>query len=422
MATVESWLTRREVRGAVPAVAYACRWLVALIAVLGGPFSPSAAAGAPPAFAKRYVREATLPLPVIDSFPACRPGAGRLRVEAGPAGTAAPTLAVVVMNQRSSIVVGESRPLPRTLERAVTLEASNTLLVWLIGAPGATLAVTVTPDVACLEVAVASPSAGEAVAAGPLVVRGTVEGPPDVGVTVNGLPAAVVAGAFAAVIPVEPDDTEVVARATSASGAVAEAHRPIVVVPAVAEPVFTLVAHPRGGAAPLTVRFTVAGDEAIDEIAIDLTGDGAVDFAGPSLDGVAFKYDSPGLYEPTVTVTDASGASHTASTLLQVSDRAVVEAAVQARWQGLKDALRRGDLAGALSGIATRARDSYGQLLGALTVPLGQIDQVLTDISLVDLDEDQATCEMLRLDDGVAISHFVLFVRDADGIWRVKFF
>jgi hypothetical protein len=61
-------------------------------------------------------------------------------------------------------------------------------------------------------------------------------------------------------------------------------------------------------------------------------------------------------------------------------------------------------------------------LLGALTVPPSQIDQVLTDITLVDLDEDQATGEMLRVDDGVPISHFVLFVRDADGIWRIKFF
>jgi hypothetical protein len=167
---------------------------------------------------------------------------------------------------------------------------------------------------------------------------------------------------------------------------------------------------------------TIASNQATGEIEIDLTGDGTVDFSGPSLDGVAFQYDQPGLYEPMVAVTDASGVRHTARALIQVSDRSVVEAAVQTRWQALKDGLRRGDVPATLGEIATKARDSYALLLGALTVPPSQIDQVLTDITLVDLDEDQATCAMLRVDDGVPISHFVLFVRDADGIWRIKFF
>ncbi len=423
MATVGSWFTARGRRGAmVSAFVYSGRWLLVAVVLLVGPLSSSEAGAEPPILAKRYVRQATFPVPVIESFPACRPGPGRLRVEAGPAGTAPPILAVVVMNERSSLVVGEPRPLPRTLERAVTLEASNTLLVWLLGPPGATLAATVIPDVSCLQVAVVSPVSGETVPAGTLMVRGTVQGSPDVGVTINGVPAAVVAGVFAAAVPVEPGDTELVARATSPSGDTAEARRPIVVVPTAAEPAVRLAAHPRGGAAPLTVRFAVATNQAIGEIEIDLTGDGTVDFSGPSLDGVAFQYDQPGLYEPMVTVTDASGVRHTASALIQVSDRSVVEAAVQTRWLGLKDALRRGDLPAALAGIATKARDSYAALLGALTFPLSQIDQVLTDITLVDLDEDQATGAMLRVDDGVPISHFVLFVRDADGIWRIKFF
>ncbi len=423
MARVGSWSTGRGHHGAtVSAFVYTGRWLLAAVALLIGPLWPSAAAAAPSIFTKQYVRPAAFPVPLIESFPACHHGPGRLRVEAGPVGTAPPTLAVVVMNERSSVVVGEPRPLPRTLERPVTLKVSNTLLVWMVGPPGATLAVTVTPDAACLQVAVASPASGETVPAGTLTVRGTVQGPPDVGVTVNGLPAAVVAGAFAAAVTVDPEDTELVARATTASGDTAETRQPIVVVPAAVEPAVTLAAHPRGGAAPLTVRFTVASDEAIGGIALDLTGDGTVDFSGASLDGLAFQYDQPGLYEPTVTVTDASGVSHTARTLIQVWDRAVVEAAIQTRWQGLKDALRRGDVPAALGGIATKARDSYAQLLGALTVPPDEIDRVLTDVALVDLDEDQATCAMVRVDDGVPISHFVLYVRDEDGIWRIKFF
>ena len=88
----------------------------------------------------------------------------------------------------------------------------------------------------------------------------------------------------------------------------------------------------------------------------------------------------------------------------------------------MKDALRRGDLAGGLQLIASGSRDNYREMLSALTVPLSQIDDVLKDVTLERFDEDRAEYEMLRIDNGVLMSHFVVFVRDADGIWRVKFF
>jgi hypothetical protein len=142
----------------------------------------------------------------------------------------------------------------------------------------------------------------------------------------------------------------------------------------------------------------------------------------PPPDDRTFTYAAPGLYFPTVTVTDATGRVSTATGLVQVADRAVFDAQLQQRWAGMKDALRRGDLAGALDAMATRARDTYQPLLAALTVPLSQIDQVLTDIALVGLDEFQAEYDMVRIENGVAVSYLVLFVRDDDGVWRVRFF
>ena len=103
-------------------------------------------------------------------------------------------------------------------------------------------------------------------------------------------------------------------------------------------------------------------------------------------------------------------------------DEPALDTLFQAKWRGMKDALRRGDVPGALAYLATTSRDGYLPLLGALTVPLSQIDGVLTDISLVSADEDRAEYEMLRVDNGEIFSYFVLFVRDTDGVWRLKFF
>jgi hypothetical protein len=88
----------------------------------------------------------------------------------------------------------------------------------------------------------------------------------------------------------------------------------------------------------------------------------------------------------------------------------------------MKDALRRGDVDAALRSVALSARDDYRELLAGLTVSLSQIDLVLTDISLVALDDRRAEYQMIRTDDDVRLSYFVLFVKDGDGIWRLKFF
>ena len=88
----------------------------------------------------------------------------------------------------------------------------------------------------------------------------------------------------------------------------------------------------------------------------------------------------------------------------------------------MKAALRRGDVDAALQFIRIDSRERYRETFTHLTVDLAQIDTVLTDIKAVKIDAMGAEFEMLRVEDGKTYSYFVLFVRDYDGIWRVKSF
>ena len=61
-------------------------------------------------------------------------------------------------------------------------------------------------------------------------------------------------------------------------------------------------------------------------------------------------------------------------------------------------------------------------MFNALTVPLANIDQLLTGITLLDQRGIEAEYEMMVNEGGVQYSFMVLFAIDDDGVWRVKFF
>jgi hypothetical protein len=379
------------------------------------------AAEASPVFGpKEYVQGSGLPLPVIERFPACRPEeGGQLRVENGPGGRPQASLAVVVLNRRDTILMVEGAGQPRVRERAVPLAADNALLVWMIGPRGATLAVTVTGAGACLEVAITSPPPGASVPEGLVQVRGTVEGPPDVGIAVNGVPAAVHGGQFVAVLHLTPGPTELTATATTSDGTTAVASQPLVVVEAPEAPV-RLVPSPAGGPAPLTVGFLLSTLAAVADVKLDLDGDGSVEFQGPSVEGQEFTFDQPGVYVVTAQVTDIGGQVHSASSVVAVYDRAALDTRLQAVWSGFKAALRAGDVARAVSFLHSESRDSFEDQLRLLRPQtLAAIDAYLTGIQLVEIGPGGAEYEMLRDRDGVTLSFAVWFRVDHDGIWRL---
>lgn len=276
-----------------------------------------------------------------------------------------------------------------------------------------------------LILSIAEPANGATVPAGPLLVRGSLQTRDvgiEVGVTVNGVAASTQGNTFAALVPMIPEITSLTAVGTTAAGDTASQTIALTVTPT-PEPAFTMRVSPVIGVAPLTVIFSILGGPVPASIALDLEGDGTPEFTGPTLEGQTFSYPTPGLYLPTVTVTDARGTQHTATAGVQVYDRTTLDSLLQAKWTAMKDALRGGDIERALTLITVRRRDIARKMLTALT-PQQQaaIDQILTNVSFVHQRGLTVEYEMRRLDDGIEISHLILFTRDEDGIWRIRFF
>jgi hypothetical protein len=224
-------------------------------------------------------------------------------------------------------------------------------------------------------------------------------------------------------VPVVAPSATLTAVATSQLGGSAT-HTVTVSVFDQGESIVTLSAHPGTGSAPLSTSFSIAGGPVPSRIELDFDGNGQVDFIGPSLDGQRFNYASPGVYVARVRVIDAQGTVFAASAVVEVLDRAVIDTRLQARWTALRDALGRSDVPAALALFATASRDAYQDQLTALAGvgALGQIAADLGTITPVRVLDRAAEYELRAVQRGTAYSFHVLFVVDADGVWRLRVF
>ena len=255
-----------------------------------------------------------------------------------------------------------------------------------------------------------------------MLVRGEVFAPlgTEVGMTVNGVVAAVSKGEFAAFVPLELGPNTITARLVDALGTSASAAITISVA-ALQEDPLRLLASPSRGLSPLTVQLEPSSllKRPIVRFELDFEGDGVVDLVSATLERVSHVYTQERLFVPTVTVTDDLGNRTNATAIVNVFSLPDLVA----KWNAMKDGLRRGDIQGALSFIAEESRDRYRGIFTTLAAELSQIDSILTDIQLIAVRRDEAEFAMLRVSaDGVERSFYILFVRDNDGIWRLRTF
>lgn len=225
-------------------------------------------------------------------------------------------------------------------------------------------------------------------------------------------------GGFSVKIAGEPGDSFAIV----VKDAAGNASNPIEVSASSGEPAFILHVNPSSGVAPLNVTFSLLGEAVPAAITLDLEGDAISDFSGPSLEGQTFTYAAPGRFFPTVTVTGAQGNQFTASAIVSVEDRNALDALLQTKWAGMKAALQRGDIEGALQFIAPESRPAFEAMFRELAPVLTTVGMDLGEIRLVEVREGLAEYELLVVEHGLSVSYYVEFIRDENEQWHLKFF
>jgi hypothetical protein len=246
----------------------------------------------------------------------------------------------------------------------------------------------------------------------------------EVGINVNGYVALQDGDEFATFVSVDAQVTNLTATVTDTSGVTLASHTIAITVqlPA-AEPVLTFRPFPGIALVSQPVGFTLISLNEILHIELDGNGDGTIDFTGTTLDGVTVTFAEPGIYFPTVRVTDTLNTVLIDTAMVQVVNEVQLDLQLRAKWDAMKNALRSGNTAAAASYIIASKRTSYEAVFNNLNIPFSSIDQMVGDITYETVKGLEVEYEMLMDDgpDGI-VSYMVLFSLDEDGVWRISFF
>jgi len=235
------------------------------------------------------------------------------------------------------------------------------------------------------------------------------------GLRALGLIAAVEGGQFAVLVPAREGDNVIT---VTAGDLTSERVRTSVTVHVtdVARDASRLDPNPVAGMVPFRVNFnpTLRGRE----LDFDFEGDGVVDAMVAADASVAHLYEQPGLFFPTFTLHRRPD-TKAAHAVTMIVDAYPAPDLVRV-WQNLKAALERGDAESAMQFVACDSRSRYRPVFAALAAEPSKVEMALTEIQARTFGRETAEFEMRRSVNGTTSSFPVAFIRDYDGIWRLK--
>lgn len=264
---------------------------------------------------------------------------------------------------------------------------------------------------------ITEPLNGAAIAANTVLVSGSVVGPQDISVQVNGVLARVISGKFYAEVPLLAGQNVIIVAATTPAG---ETFEQSLSVTGLGSPAVDLQVSPITGLAPLAVTFTAVpkADATVAKMEIDFSGDGIFDHTGTQT-LIRYTYTVPGMYQAVVRITDGSGAVYSYKQLIVVDTPQSLDGVLRNTFNGMLANLRAGRIDAALSAVTGSVYEKYKAIFSALQPNLPSIVDQLGTLQSSAIGSDMAEYVLVRNTANGPQAFLIYFLLGEDGVWRI---
>jgi len=333
------------------------------------------------------------------------------------------TLTWTTFNAESVNIDQGIADVPLSGSLAVSPLETTTYTLTAIG-PGGTATDSVTVTVIYpITLDITSPDDCETISRPDIMVEGNIINTTgnETGVTVNGVLATVNGNQFVANhVPLEEGENTITATATDTDGNTATTS-----IPVTAETTgnyIKITANTYSGTSPLETTLRVEGSFSFTKSSLTDTGPGEVQvLENPSPEEYRVQMTTEGIYYLTAEV-DYEGNTYSDTIAIQVLSEAELDALLRAKWEGMRQALAQNGIDTAASYFDDFSRDAYRETFTILSSMLSQIVQECGDIQFIRMMKNSAAYDIRTARDGKEYSFYLLFVRDEDGLWKIRSF
>lgn len=276
-------------------------------------------------------------------------------------------------------------------------------------------------------IAITYPAPGATVPGTRTSVTGTISGPTNTGVVINGVQAYVAGNQFfAPAVAIGTSSTALTATATKLTGEVATA---IVNATGGATPPVSLVVGRAAGFAPLRAVFTyyigtLPNGGTVQYVGLDYTADGTDDAvnptAGTNLSHLAML---PGIYRARLTVRDSNNVTYTSDAYYAARNTVELGGMLCDVYGYMKQRLGQAspDIPGALNAIHPNARDEFQ---GMFTGGSGSLPAYVANLGSIvagTVGDSFTSYLVVRQNPDLTLSGYhIEFSQDAVGVWRIS--
>jgi len=271
-----------------------------------------------------------------------------------------------------------------------------------------------------LQLTITSPLNGATIDDDSVSVTGTFSGLANAAITVNGQVACINgANFYASNVPLQTGNNTLEITATTSDGVTITQS---ISVNSTGPAPIQVKAAPECGFAPLTTDFVITNNSAntITNIEADFDNDAIIDFSTTDPNAaITHTYNTVGIYQANITVTDNLGTQHVSNHIIVVTDITNMDAMLRGIYTGMLDRLRVGAIEGALNALSGEINNKYRNVFNALQPNLSTIVNQLGTLQTGTIGTNLAEYAVVRNESGTDRAYLIYFIRGTNGVWRI---